>query len=307
MEKAPGDVLQSLSSFSGSIAVILALGGCASAPPVIDLAPARKAVEEAHARAASAEAKECLARAEQDLAGAEKLATMSGAEERARAAVLASAAVAGAACVDRLEVQASRLGVPAAAPTVGSGEPEKLRARLRKAAEDQRKLEEMLAILQQDLEATENELIRTKAKLKGIETKAEASSAIAEAQTLVLRTGDEKVRPTGVARAREKLGLAEAQLRAGNYSAAVFFALQAQDLLQKSGRARATSPSESPPVNAVVVTASSANVRSEPRRDAPVIAKLPRGTSVVPLAEQGDWTRVEVTGRTGWIAKSLIR
>lgn len=282
-----------------------------SAPPGLDLAPARKAVEEARARAVSAEAKECLARAEQDLAGAEKLASMSGAEERSRAAVLASAAVTGAACVDRLEVQARRLAVPAdppaAAATGGSGEPEKLRARLRKAAEDQRKLEEMLALLQQDLETTENELIRTKAKLKGIETKAEASSAIAEAQTLILRSGDEKVRPTNVARAREKLGLAEAQLRADNYGAAVFFALQAQDLLEKSGRARATSPSESPPAGAAVVTASSANVRSEPRRDAPVIAKLPRGTSVVPLAEEGEWTRVEIKGRTGWIAKSLIR
>ena len=282
-----------------------------SAPPEVDLAPARKAVEEARARAASAEAKECLAQAEQDLSGAEKLASTSGAEERSRAAVLASTAVAGAACVDRLEVQARRLGVPAgqpaAAATGGSGEPEKLRARLRRAAEDQRRLEEMVAVLQADLETTENELIRTKAKLKGIETKAEASSAIAEAQTLVLRSGDEKVRPTNVARAREKLGLAEAQLRAGNYGAAVFFALQAQDLLEKSGRARATSPSEPPPASAMVVTASSANVRSEPRRDAPVIARLPRGTSVVPLAEEGEWTRVEVKGRTGWIAKSLIR
>lgn len=278
-----------------------------SALPEVDLAPARKAVEEARARAASAEAKECLARAEQDLAGAEKLASTSGAEERSRAAVLASAAVAGAACVDRLEVQARRLAVPsAAAATGGSGEPEKLRARLRKAAEDQRTLEETLAVLQQDLETTENELIRTKAKLKGIETKAEASSAIAEAQTLILRSGDEKVRPTNVARAREKLGIAETQLRGGNYGAAVFFALQAQDLLEKPGRARATSP-ESPPAGAVVVTASSAKVRSEPRRNAPVIARLPRGTSVVPLAEEGEWTRVEVKGRTGWIAKSLIR
>jgi Bacterial SH3 domain len=293
---------------SGSIAVLLALGGCVSAPPKVDLAPARKAVEEARARAVSAEAKECLARAEQDLSGAEKLASASGAEKRSRAAVLASAAVTGAACVDRLEVQARRLAVPpTAAATGGSGETEKLRARLRQAAEDQRKQEEMLGVLQQDLETTENELIRTKAKLKGIETKAEASSAIAEAQTLILRSGDEKVRPTNVARAREKLGIAETQLRAGNYGAAVFFALQAQDLIEKSGRARAASPPESPPAAAVVVTASSANVRSEPRRDAPVIARLPRGTSVVPLAEKGEWTRVEVKGRTGWIAKSLIR
>ena len=124
---------------SVSIAVLLALGGCASTPPEVDLAPARKAVEEARARAASAEAKECLAQAEQDLSGAEKAASTSGAEERSRAAVLASAAVAGAACFLALLLSSLLpLSIPFVAVAVATGKPRPksnhLRSRLRPQA-----------------------------------------------------------------------------------------------------------------------------------------------------------------------------
>ena len=117
-------------------------------------------------------------------------------------------------------------------------EAEKLRARLRRAGEEQKRLEERLAVLQRDLEATETEVIRTKAKLKGIETKAEASSAIAEARILLLRRKDEKKKTADIARAEEKLERAERQLRDGNFGAAVFFALQAQELLENGAKAR---------------------------------------------------------------------
>jgi chromosome segregation ATPase len=130
--------------------------------------------------------------------------------------------------------------VPEAARTLpaADGEAEKLRARLRRAGEEQKRLEERLAVLQRDLEATETEVIRTKAKLKGIETKAEASSAIAEARILLLRRKDEKKKTADIARAEEKLERAERQLRDGNFGAAVFFALQAQELLENGARAR---------------------------------------------------------------------
>lgn len=124
-----------------------------------------------------------------------------------------------------------------ALPVAGS-ETEKLRARLRRAGEEQKRLEERLAVLHRDLEATETEVIRTKAKLKGIETKAEASSAIAEARILLLRRKDEKKKSADIARAEEKLERAERQLRDGNFGASVFFALQAQELLENGAKAR---------------------------------------------------------------------
>jgi HEPN domain-containing protein len=288
----------------------LILAGCTSAPlPEVDLAPGRAAVTDARPKAKNDEAKLCLARAEEDLKAAEGLASASTQAERQRAAALVSSVVASAACVDRLEAQGRRLSVPVDSPAAagGNAEVERLKARLRKNAEDQKKLEERLSLLQHDLETTENEVIRTKAKLKGIETKAEASSAIAEAQTLLVRSLDGKTRSPNLTRAQEKLELAERQLRGGNYGAAVFFALQAQDLLGRAAAARAGGRTEDNGAGPLTVGVASAKVRSEPRTDAPVLTKLPRGTVVAPLGENGEWFKIEVGGKTGWIAKSVAR
>lgn len=148
--------------------------------------------------------------------------------------------MAEARCATLLDAVARTAPAPesARALPVADSETEKLRARLRRAGEEQKKLEEKLAVLHRDLEATETEVIRTKAKLKGIETKAEASSAIAEARILLLRRNDEKKRTADIARAEEKLERAERQLRDGNFGAAVFFALQAQELLENGAKAR---------------------------------------------------------------------
>ena len=148
--------------------------------------------------------------------------------------------MAEARCATLLDRVASTAAVTAApqSPPAADADAEKLRARLRRAGEEQKRLEERLAVLQRDLEATETEVIRTKAKLKGIETKAEASSAIAEARILLLRRKDEKKRTADIARAEEKLERAERQLREGNYGASVFFALQAQELLENGAKTR---------------------------------------------------------------------
>jgi hypothetical protein len=187
------------------------------------------------------EARAAAVRARQHLAEAETLAAAPDAASRRRAGSLAELALAEARCSTLLD-QVARSGVarerlPVAAPPP-EGEADRLRARLRRAGEEQKKLEERLAFLQRDLEATETELVRTKAKLKGIETKAEASSAIAEARILVLRSKDEKRRSANLARAEEKLERAERQLREENYGAAVFFALQAQELLENGSKQR---------------------------------------------------------------------
>lgn len=219
---------------------ILALaGGCTSpALPPVDLAPARKAVEDASAAARCEEARAAALRARTRLGEAEGLAVSGDAAGRRRAGDLAELAVAEARCARLLDVPARAAApVPSAQPAPDP-EAERLRARLRKAGEEQRRLEERIAVLQKDLEATETEVIRTKARLKGIETKAEASSAIAEAHTLLLRRSDEKVRTADVSRASDKLERAERQLREGNYGAAIFFALQAQEILGQAARSK---------------------------------------------------------------------
>ena len=222
--------------FRGALAAGLAATSlaCASAggPAQIrvDLAPARAAVEEARKAGAPEHAPDAFKRAQDELRQAEGLVASkgSGAEVK-RHADLATSEGRSAASIARLTAEMKRAGVTPGAPADRG-----LAARLRKAEEDQRRLEDRIELLQRDLDVTETELIRSKARLKGNETKAEASAAVAEAQILAGRLAQDKSRASTLARCRESLAKAEEQMGLGNYGAAIFFALKAQDTATRS-------------------------------------------------------------------------
>src|SRR6266446_4516642 len=155
----------------------------------VDLDPARAAVAEAREAGAPTRSPEAFTRAEGDLQRAEALAA--GREvrrDRRGAQRAADLAVAEAHCATALSRSVHEVeqvtSKAAAAAAANTAETDRLSGRLRKAEEDQKRLEDKLAALARDLEVTETELIRTKARLKGNETKAEASAAIAEARIL---------------------------------------------------------------------------------------------------------------------------
>ena len=104
-------------------------------------------------------------------------------------------------------------------------------ARLAAAQVELKQVRERLALTQQALEQAETELIRSKARLKGTETKAEASSAIAEARILLRRL---RARSAAATLCQESLAKAEQHLARDNYGAAVFFALKAQDIANRA-------------------------------------------------------------------------
>lgn len=55
------------------------------------------------------------------------------------------------------------------------------------------------------------------------------------------------------------------------------------------------------------MTATAVNFRSGPSTSAPVLASLPKGTSVQPTGtKQGSWWEVEAQGRTGWLHSDFI-
>ena len=56
-----------------------------------------------------------------------------------------------------------------------------------------------------------------------------------------------------------------------------------------------------------VTTASSLNVRQYPSTEAPIIAKLPYGTSVQVISVLGDWALIHFwSNKTGYVVKSFI-
>src|SRR5262249_16387044 len=101
-----------------------------------------------------------------------------------------------------------------------------------KSDEERRRLEGRGAALQRELEGTGAELGRAKARRQGVEAKAEASPAIAEAQILMRRL-DPRARAATLVRCQELLAKAEQQMGQENYGAAVFFALRAQDVANR--------------------------------------------------------------------------
>jgi hypothetical protein len=292
----------------GALLGLLAAPGlsCASAPPAKpDLEPARAAVERAREAGASERAPDEFARAQDHLKRAEAAAAEPGLAQQA--ACLAELTVATAECSVQLasaqseaERQAAALGKP--------GESERLAAaRLKKAEEEQRRLEERVAVLVRDLDLTETEVIRTKARLQGLETKADATSVVAETRVLIRRLQEQRGRSPAVHRSQELLERAEQMIEDGNFGAATFMALKAQELIKDARRGALVEEGHRPaPKRQYVVTASLANLRSEPSRDAPISGQLKKGDSVEATAQRGEWLHVKAGSVSGWVFRELV-
>ena len=286
-----------------TLGTTLLIAGCASGrgrAPVVDLQPARAALEEARQAGAPERAAQSFGAAAAQLKKAEDLVQRrlrGAAQEAVRAEWMARLASAQAQCVKTQEGTRQQLE----ARTVQEGQ--QAQARLRRLEDENRRLEDRLAAQQRDLEVTEMELIRTKARLKGIETKAEASSAIAEARILLRRVeGKGALYTSGT----QSLSKAEQQLREENYGAAIFFALKAQDL---ANRAHEDGDSRRPPATLpqhVVVKVNRANIRKGAEVKQPVLATAPRGTVLAVQRAQGEWLLVTYGSITGWVSRSVV-
>jgi hypothetical protein len=242
-----------ISRLTGILLVLLALGAvaCASAKVKpgsrVDLSAAQQAVEAARKAGALARAPDMFKQAERHLREAESVAGAKDLtpEKSVRAQGLGELATAEAHCA----VTLARLATPGAERTARTppAEVERANSRVRKLEEDNKRLEERIALLLHDLDVTETEIIRTKARLKGIETKAEASSAIAEARILMGRL-DAKANAATLGMCEDSLAKAEKQLQQENYGAALFFAMKAQDAATKAQESPdSRRPSPTPP------------------------------------------------------------
>jgi hypothetical protein len=300
----------------GLIALAAACGfsACATAkqpPPTsepgapIDLGPAREAVESAREAGAVERAPAAFARAQGHLNEAEALAADPlEPEKREQSAWLGRLAIVEAECAAQIARQAAQQTEQRAQT---DQEVERRTTQLRLHEEGQRRLEEQLASLKRELDFAETEVIRTKARLTGIDTKAEASSAIAEGRILLARLDDASKRSSLGQRAQDALGRAEGLLRAENYGAAMFFAQKAQDSALKAQEQRGAPSPDRPAAQSVyTVKAARANLRKGPDVSQGIVARLPRGTTLKASVARGEWIRVEHAGTIGWVHGSLV-
>lgn len=180
-------------------------------------------------------------------------------------------------------------------------------ARLFRRAETDRaeQLSHEIARLQADLEAAESALVEVESGLAGSSSRADAVSSLAVTRIKVERAAARAPwRRDDIETARAKLDLAERQVDAERFGAALFFVYRARrvaegvlheaDQVMEAGNAR-------------LIDAERVNLRAGPSTDRAVLAVLEAGTPILPQTIEGEWVLIQVTGGpAGWIHRSLL-
>ena len=208
-------------------------------------------------------------------------------------------------------------GIVRAAPeTVTVRDPELERALARanvQLLERSARLEDMDRRL---AEAT-TEVVRAMARLRTLATRAEAASAIAEAEVTLHkqrgRAGQQA--PPEVAQADAALHSASAAFDAANYGGAVYLATQAKRAAT-AGRGRLAESGDAAPLPGErlfalpvsLTTTSNANLRTGPSGSASVLSTVPTGTALTAYSYLQDWLKVTTPeGTSAWINQSVVR
>lgn len=171
--------------------------------------------------------------------------------------------------------------------------------------------------LDKKLSETIQEAVRTKAKLRGQENKADAASNLAEAEA-ALKTlkdspeGSEK-RPE-VAQAHALMAMSADELNKENYSGSLYLTNQVKSLLkdlqEKAQGREQLSLSDGEMLFALPLPLKSlagGKVREHPAADAAVAWSVDRGAPLTAYSHKGPWVHVKGEGdQWGWIFYNLV-
>jgi len=176
--------------------------------------------------------------------------------------------------------------------------------------------ETQVDVLQTRLEDARDEVVRTMAKLQTLASRAEAASAMAEAdvalQSLRSSAGGQQLPETGQAAKLQQQSNAEFNKQ--NFGGALYLASQAKQMAE-AGRARAAAASRSPtrpgetqfalPIR--IKVANRGNVREGPGTNFNVAFPAAAGDLLTAYSYTDDWVRVsDDGGRSGWIFRALV-
>jgi hypothetical protein len=175
--------------------------------------------------------------------------------------------------------------------------------------------EAQVKVLTQKLDAAILEVVRAMAKLRGLESRAEAASNLAETEIAVKalpREGAARSKDSDVTQAEQLLALAAVEFKKENYSGTVYLTNQAKTLI----KARETRSVESLPKTDGEVPFSApltlratnkSNVREGPGPSFKVLFAVGPDAPLTAYSYKGLWVRIKAhDGRNGWIHYSLI-
>jgi hypothetical protein len=165
-------------------------------------------------------------------------------------------------------------------------------------------------------EAT-TEVVRAMARLRTLATRAEAASAMAEAEVTLqqLRGRAGQQAPPEARQAEVALRAGSAAFDAENYGGAVYLATQAKRVatagrgrLAESGGTSARPGERAFAVPVPLTTTARANLRAAPGSAAELVVAAPAGTALTAYAYAQDWLRVTLAdGRSAWVHQGVVR
>lgn len=174
-----------------------------------------------------------------------------------------------------------------------------------------------LADTDRRLDEATTEVVRAMARLRTLATRAEAASAMAEAEVTLqqLRGRAGQQAPPEARQAEAALRAGGAAFDAGNYGGAVYLATQAKRAatagrgrLAESGGPTARPGERAFAVPVPLTTTSRANLRAAPSGASELVVAVPAGTPLTAYAWVQDWLRVTMAdGRSAWVHQGLVR
>ena len=172
---------------------------------------------------------------------------------------------------------------------------------------------------QKRLNAAIVDVVRSKSKLRSIESKAEAASTIAEAEiafkALQSRAASfDWIALDEIAIAEHLLEMSAQEFNVRNYGGALYLANQAkgrvrtaQDRLSSMENIPSSSGEASFAQHLPLKVLKKSNLRSGPGLEHEIVAELEKGTLIVGLSHKGIWIQVKAPGEmTGWIYRPLV-
>ena len=173
---------------------------------------------------------------------------------------------------------------------------------------------------QKQLDDAITEVVRTKAKLRSIESRAEAASTIAETEiavkTMKSRMADTDVEgAAALSKADELLKLSAKEFKAQNYGGALYLAVQSKNQVVSGGMSLRDIDDKLTLSGEVffdqplpLVLAKNTNLRAGPETTFNILTTLEKGSAVVGYSHMGNWIRIDTEdGKTGWVYHSLVR
>lgn len=159
--------------------------------------------------------------------------------------------------------------------------------------------------LRGDLRAAEDAMISIESGLRGVHTRADAVSALAESRIALERARRAAPwRAEDCDEAQAKIDEAENQMRQGHVGTAIFFATRARRIAEGVlAEARRVEGSD----GALFVLARRVNLRAGPTTQDRVLEVLTRSTPVFAEDRDGQWVLVRThRGQVGWIYAPLL-